>query len=246
MNQNLAQQAIEKALLGQWDDARDINLSIIKQNPQDIDALNRLSKTYFELGNIKAAKATIAKILKIDPYNPIAVRCYEKWKNLKKIEKNTSKQLSPDMFLEEPGKTKIVHLIHPCDIPILAKINCGDIVFGNVKSHRVSIISDSGKYIGKLPDDISIKIKKLLKMGYQYVFAIKSIDKSDIKVFIRETYRPEKYSSKSSFSSDKIDYIPYASPEIVHENIDMSSLEDESDSTSIKSENTSPEDQENN
>ncbi len=245
MNQNLAQQAINKALLGQWEDAKDTNLLIIKQNPHDIDALNRLSKAYFELGNIKAAKTTINKILSIDPYNPIAARYFEKWKGLKKIDKNTSKQLPPDMFLEEPGKTKIIHLIHPCEKPILAKINCGDIVFGNIKSHRISVVSDSGKYIGKLPDDISIKIKKLIKLGYKYIFAIKSVDNNDVKVFIRETYRPEKYTLKSSFSSDKIDYIPYASPELVHEKVDMSSLEEESDSTLSKSEDNVVEDREN-
>ncbi len=245
MIQNLAQQAIEKALSGQWEDAKEINQSIIKQNPHDIDALNRLSKTYFELGNIKAAKATINKILKIDPYNPIAVRCSEKWKGLNKIDKNTSKQVSPDMFLEEPGKTKIIHLIHPCDKPILAKLNCGDIVFGNIKSHRISILSDSGKYIGKLPDDISIKIKKLIRAGYQYVYAIKSIDKNGIKVFIRETLRPEKYSSKSSFSSEKIDYIPYTPPELTHEKVDVSTLEEESDMSTVKPENDTAEEPEN-
>ena len=191
MNQNLAQQAIDKALLGEWKEAKDVNLSILKQNPQDTDALNRLAKCYFELGNIKTAKSTIAKILKIDSYNPIALKSFEKWKNLKKIDKNTSKHLSPEKFLEEPGKTKIIHLIHPCDDSLLAKLNCGDIVYGNANSHRVSIMSESGKYIGKIPDDISIKIKKLMKLGYEYIFAIKSIDKNEIKIFIREANRPE-------------------------------------------------------
>jgi len=124
MNQNLAQQAIDKALLGEWKEAKDVNLSILKQNPQDTDALNRLAKCYFKLGNIKTAKSTIAKILKIDSYNPIALKSFEKWKNLKKIDKNTSKHLSPEKFLEEPGKTKIIHLIHPCDDSLLAKLNC--------------------------------------------------------------------------------------------------------------------------
>ena len=226
MNQNLAQQAIDKALLGEWKEAKDVNLSILKQNPQDTDALNRLAKCYFKLGNIKTAKSTIAKILKIDSYNPIALKSFEKWKNLKKIDKNTSKHLSPEKFLEEPGKTKIIHLIHPCDDSLLAKLNCGDIVYGNANSHRVSIMSESGKYIGKIPDDISIKIKKLMKLGYEYIFAIKSIDKNEIKIFIREANRPEKYSTLASFSSDKIDYIPYTSAELEHDDVDTTPTEE--------------------
>ncbi len=236
MNQDLAHQAIGKALSGKWEEARDINLAIIKQNPQDIESLNRLAKAYFELGNIKSAKATISKILKIDPYNPIAVKCYEKWKSLKKVDKNTSKQLSPDMFLEEPGKTKIIHLIHTCDKPIMAKLNCGDIVYSSAKSHRVSIVSDSGDYIGKLPDDLSIKIKKLIKLGYQYIFAIKSMDSHGIKVFIREVCRPDKYSNKSSFSSERIDYISYTPPELVHDKTEVSpvSFDEETETSSVK------------
>jgi tetratricopeptide (TPR) repeat protein len=247
MNQDLAHQAIGKALSGKWEEARDINLTIIKQNPHDIDSLNRLAKAYFELGNIKNAKATISKILKIDPYNPIAVKCFEKWKTLKKVDKNTSKQLSPDMFLEEPGKTKIIHLIHTCDKPIIAKLNCGEIVYSSAKSHRISIVSDSGDYIGKLPDDVSIKIKKLIKLGYQYVFAIKSIDNHGVKVFIREICRPDKYSNKSSFSSERIDYISYTPPELVRDKTESSptsSFEEETDSTSVKTDESTVEQEE--
>lgn len=236
MNQDLAQQAIDKALLGHWKEAKEINLLILKQDPRNIEALNRLSKTYFELGNIKAAKATINKILKIDSYNPIALKCFHKWKNLIKVDKNSSKQLSPEMFLEEPGRTKLIHLIHLCDEINIAKLNCGDTVCANTKSQRVSIVNDTGEYIGKLPDDISIKIKNLMKLGYQYIFTIKSADINDIKVFIRETFRPEIYSAKSSFSSDKIDYIPYTPAELVHEKIDVSTLEDESENISMSNE----------
>lgn len=246
MNQDLAHQAIGKALSGKWEEARDINLTIIKQNPNDIDALNRLSKAYFELGNIKNAKATISKILKIDPYNPIAVKCFEKWKTLKKVDKNASKQLSPEMFLEEPGKTKIIHLIHTCDKPIMARLDCGDIVYSSAKSHRISIVSDSGDYIGKLPDDLSIKIKKLIKLGYQYVYTIKSIDSHGIKVFIREVSRPDKYSNKSSFSSERIDYISYTPPELVHDKTELSptSFEEEGETSSAKTDGGSVEQEE--
>lgn len=245
MNQSLAQQAVNFALFGKWKNARDTNLEILKNNPNDIDALNRLAKSYLELGNIVSARSTIKKVLKIDPYNPIAVKCLEKWKNLTRIDKKTSKQLPQELFLEEPGKTKIIHLIHTCDKPVLAKLDCGDMVYENVRSHRISIMTDSNTYIGKLPDDVSIRLKKFIKLGYKYQFAIKSIDKNEVKIFAREIYRPDKYMNVSSFSSEKIDYIPYTPPELIHEKPDVSTLEEESESPQSTEASTFSEHEEN-
>jgi tetratricopeptide (TPR) repeat protein len=241
MNQSLSQLAIENALLGKWKEAINLNFEILRNNPKDVDALNRIARAYFESGNINLAKASINKVLKIDPYNSIASKCCEKWKNLDKIDEKHSKQISTEMFLEEPGKTRVVHLIHPCDKPILAKLNCGDAVYENIKSHWVSILTDSGKYIGKLPDDLSIKLKAMIKMGYKYVFTIKSADKNEIKIFIREVTRPEKYLSKPSFSSDTIDYIPYTPPEMVHGKPDDASYDEELGSDTEVHINATPE-----
>jgi len=229
MNQNLSQLAIDKALIGNWKEAVEINSLILKEFPNDVDALNRLAKAHFELGNVNKAKNTIKMVLKVDPYNPIALKCVEKWRTIKKIDKHSFKQMPPEMFLEEPGKTKIVHLIHPCDNPILAKLNCGDMVYEDLKRRRISIISESGNYIGKLPDDVSIKIKQLIKMGYRYIFAVKSINKKEIKIFIRETERPERFINKASFSADMLDYIPYTPPEMVRDAIESKILDDETE-----------------
>ena len=229
MNQSLSQLAIENALLGKWKEAININFLILKNNPDDVDALNRIARAYFESGNIKLAKASINKVLKIDPYNSIATKCCEKWKNLVKIDEKQTRQISTEMFLEEPGKTKIVHLIHTCDKPILAKLNSGDMVFENINSHRVSILTDLGKYIGKLPDDVSIKLKTMIKLGYKYVITIKSVDKNEIKIFIREVSRPENYLSKPSFSSETVDYTSYTPPEMLHDKPDITSYDEESD-----------------
>jgi tetratricopeptide (TPR) repeat protein len=229
MNQSLSQLAIENALLGKWKEAINLNFEILKNNPHDVDALNRIARAYFESGNIKLAKASINKVLKIDPYNPIAKKCCEKWKSLVKIDEKQTKQISTEMFLEEPGKTKLVHLIHTCDKPVLAKLNSGDMVYENIKSHRISILTDSGKYIGKLPDDVSIKLKAMIKLGYKYVITIKSVDKNEIKIFIREVSRPDNHLGKSSFSSETVDYTPYTPPEMLHDRADIVSYNDESD-----------------
>ncbi len=216
MTDNLSQTAIINALQGNWKEAINANLRILKENPCDTEALNRIAKAYFESGNVKRAKISVEKVLKFDPFNPIALKCRDKWKNLSHVDKKHTGQIQANLFLEESGKTKTVHLIHPCDRSVMANINCGDVVHASIKSHRVSLLNEDGSYIGKLPDDISAKIKSLVRIGYRYVFAVKSIENNEIKVFVKEIERPLKYSSKPSFSPDMVDYTPYTPPQIVH------------------------------
>ena len=231
MNSNLAQQAIDNAISGDWKKASGINIQILANNPDDVEALIRLAKCYFELGNLVPAKKTIQKALKIDPYNLLANKCYSKWKILKSITKRDSKKLPVEMFLEEPGKTKIIHLIHPCDKDVTSLLKCGEMVNANYSGRRVSIATSSGKYIGKIPDDLSLKLRRLNRMGFVYIYAIKSIDNNDIHVFVREIEKPEGYSDIASFSTEKIDYTPYTPPEMLHEKTTITSFNDEADDT---------------
>ena len=51
--QNLTSQAISAALAQKWDEAVDINIKILQQNKNDIDAYNRLAYAYTHLGEIE-------------------------------------------------------------------------------------------------------------------------------------------------------------------------------------------------
>jgi len=67
MEATLAQKAIDLALSGKWSEAVQANIEILKENPKDIDALNRAARAYAETGNVELARKTAAKVLKIDP-----------------------------------------------------------------------------------------------------------------------------------------------------------------------------------
>lgn len=216
MNTNLAQKAVSLALSGNWQEAKKVNRQILKDNRADIDALNRLARCFAELGDIEKARRTAKKVLKLDPFNPIATKSLKKWKGLKKGETITSGPFSGDTFLEEPGKTKIISLIHLGDPKTLAIIDSGDEVKLNPRSHRISVSIQDGKYIGRLPDDISARLRKLTKYGNQYQAFIKSTDAEEVKVFIKEIHRSEKLADIPSFSTEKIDYISFTPPELVH------------------------------
>jgi len=71
---NLNQQAIDAALDSKWELALKLNKQIIRLDSLNIDALNRMAKAYIELGKGNLAKKFYSEVLKIDPYNPIALK----------------------------------------------------------------------------------------------------------------------------------------------------------------------------
>jgi len=216
MDISLAQQAVNFALERKWEEAIKINLLILKDTPEDTDALNRLARAYSELGEITKARSTAQKVLKIDPVNPIAQKCLERWKTMSKVKKDNGKAYSVDAFLEEPGKTKLVALVHTGDSSIFANLDPGEEVKLVPFAHRVSVITYDGRYIGRLSDDLAARLRSLIKSGYKYQTLIKSVEPKNVTVFIRETERAEKSGDVSSFPPEKLDYVAFTPPELVH------------------------------
>jgi tetratricopeptide (TPR) repeat protein len=212
MKNDLAHKAVCAALKGDWKTALNVNTEIIKKNKKDVDALNRLARAYAEIGETPKARKSSKKVLDIDPLNKIALRSLIRWKDLKKgesIRTGNSSNNDCNDYIEEPGKTKIVALIHVGSPKLIACMACGDEVRLNPHGHRVSVISIGGKYIGRLPDDIGAKLRTLMKMGNEYKVLIKSSEGNNMSVFIRETKSSPELSNIPSFTHERIDYISF-------------------------------------
>lgn len=217
MVNNLAQKAISQALKGNWKEAIELNKEILRKTPNDLEALNRLARAYAETGDTKKAKTISKKVLKIDPFNPIAQKCAKKWEKFKNgPTTDVAPKPTANIFLEEPGKTKIVSLIRLGDESTLACLDSGDEVSMNLKTHRVSIASMDGKHIGVLPDDIAARLKKLSKSGNKYMSLIKKSEPKEVVLFIREIFRSKRVKDVASFPSEKINYVSFTPPELVH------------------------------
>lgn len=224
MDSTLAQKAVNLALKGDWQKALEINLQIVSTTPNDLDALNRLARCYSELGDATHALKTTQKVLKIDPQNTIAQKCLGKWKGVTHNKNHTKGLVSAESFLEASGKTKIVPLLNPGQPSIFANLDSGDEVVLSAYAHKVSVTDKEGKYIGRLPDDVAAKIRGLLKKGVKYQVLIKSVDSNNVSVFIRET---ENKTGLNSFSTEKIDYVTFTPPELVHKDSpEMSNVEE--------------------
>jgi len=206
MEIDLAQKAILAAINGEWELALQINELILQSSPDDTGAMNRKAKALVELGYVEQALGMCEQVLSVDPYNKIASKCIDKWKSNGHAT-GQRKPIDPQTFLEEPGKTKIVSLINIGDETTYATLDSGDEVKILHHSHRVCIANVEGKYIGRLPDDLSVRLKQLIEYGNQYTCWIKCVEGREVKVFIREVSRCSKASAIQSFPNERSSFV---------------------------------------
>lgn len=199
---NFSEQAIQAALDFRWEDALKINRQILKVDPQNIDALSRTAKAYVELGKSNLAKKYYTEVLSYDPYNPIALKnlkIIKAFKSNGKPHVNGEFRLSASLFLQEPGKTKIVNLLNVCEPQKLSSTFCGMKVDMIVKNRKLIVVDGNGGYLGVLPDDICHLLIRLLRGGNKYNLFVKSIRVNGLSVLIRETFRSKRFKNQPSF-----------------------------------------------
>lgn len=207
---SLKDQAILIALRQEWKEAIRINLQIIKEEKTNVDAHNRLGYAYMKNGQPIKSKEIFTKVLLLDPYNQIANKNLKKISLMKKgvINISSCEDISPLLFLEEPGKTKIVDCINTAPMNALSILTCGQKIQLVTKKHSIEIRDSQNKYIGALPDDIAFRLIKLINAGNEYAVFVKGVSKNCVSVFIRETKRGKKLINQPSFIG-MTNYIPY-------------------------------------
>lgn len=203
-------QAIQTALKGDWQKAVELNSQILEESPEDIDALNRLGFAFASLGNVKQAKSTYQKVLSLDVQNPIAL------KNLKRLTGLDTKKMTPpltfvpmnNIFIEEPGKTKVVDLINVADQKVVGKLRCGETLVLQVKRMKIFVLDQEKMYIGMLPDDLSKRLIKFINGGNTYEAFVKTVNNHRVSIFMKETKRTNRFRNQPSFAtSDKSRFV---------------------------------------
>lgn len=198
----LEDRAVLAALSCQWEKAIQINKEILRSFPNNTNTLNRLARAWAEQGKVKTAQNLYKKVLAIDPYNQIAIKNIRLLKETKPSKKGGQPKAGGEslpIFLEEPGKTKIVKLVRLAGPPVLALIRPGQEVTLVPKTHTVSVYSHQNDYLGCLPDDLSRKLKEYTKAGNRYLAYVKSVGLGGCEIFIKEVFRGEKLKNLSSF-----------------------------------------------
>src|SRR3970040_1052716 len=133
--------AIQMALQGRWAEAVQLNRAIIDSFPTDVDACNRLGKALTELGRYGEARESYNRALDIDPLNSIARKNLTRLATLgeEAPPRAASQKLSPQMFIEEMGKTGVTTLLRP-NMAVVARMTAGD---------QVDLVRDNGNLVIK-------------------------------------------------------------------------------------------------
>lgn len=199
MSTALQKQAIEAAIKGDWEGAIEINTNILRENKEDVEALNRLAYALANTGETKKAMTITRKALKIDPINPIACKLLKRWEEFENGNIKTVETACGHDFLEEPGKTKLLKLINLGRVELLRSILPGQKVSLVCHQHRVCVNTMEGKHLGRLADDMAARIKGFIKKGNEYRAIVKSINEEEVVIFVRETKRVKSLKHVPSF-----------------------------------------------
>jgi tetratricopeptide (TPR) repeat protein len=224
MENTLAHKAVSLAISGDWSGALETNQQILSDSPNDTEALNRLARCFFELGKTGDALKTTQKVLELDPADSIAQKCLLRWKSVKPGQNRTGAPQTAELFLEDSGKTKIVPLLNLGSPDIFTSLDSGQEVKLSAYAHKVSVTDMDGKYIGRISDDLAARLRNLLKKGGKYQVLIKSIEPKNVSVFIREL---ENKTGVTSFPPEKIDYVSFTPPELVHKDAPVTAVTEE-------------------
>ena len=231
--------AIDAALCNNWQKALELNTKILKENPDDLDCMNRLGKAFLELGNTKKAVSLFKEVLKLNQYDPIAS------KNLLRAQTSSPKKsnrapLAPFAaisFLEEPGKTKMITLVNVAPTKTLLSLRCADCVSLTSKRHSMLVENADGTYLGALPDDLGHRLMVLIQGGNEYDAFVKSVSKGMLVLFIREKKRSKRFKNTPSFPSGNSDYLSFVRDD-GHDEVEVKTTEEdtegEEDETAFK------------
>ena len=219
----ISQQAISAALSGNWQEAVDLNEQLINHDPKNVDAHNRLGRAHFELGNLTKSKKSFENTLIIDPYNQIAGKFIKRIEIFRK--KGRGSKINPqfssinsDLFIEEPGKTKLIGLLKVAEPQKLSLLSPGTTVLLVQKNRGISVTNSNGDYLGVLPDDLSSHLLRLIKGGNKYQACIKNIKDKTLSILIREIFCSAKFKNQPSFLDHLSANQTYSSNNIIIQN----------------------------
>jgi len=201
--------AIRLALQSRWEEAVAVNRDIVSLYPSDVDAWNRLGKALAELGRYQESREAYTKTLELDSTNTIARKNLARLAVLGEMapaRAEPKRQLDPQIFIEETGKTGITTL-HRVNQEILARMTAGDRVELRPEGNVLLVENTRGEYLGEVEPKLGLRLLKLMQGGNQYAAALTSLANATGRVIIKEVYQHPSQAGRPSF--------PATGPEVI-------------------------------
>ncbi len=209
-------EAVQAALAGRWEEAADLNRTMIERFGSEEESCNRLGKAMTELGKFNEAKAAYEATLGLNPLNVIAQKNRAKLDvlALSKDIKVGPTRVDLTLFVEEMGKTTSTQLDSIEDPNVHNKVGSGDLAELRIVADTIMAETVRGVRLGMVEPRLARRLIKFIQGGNRYLAAVTSAEQSGVKLMIRETYQDPKFIGKPSFPQRRkrevAEFRPYA------------------------------------
>jgi hypothetical protein len=201
---------------GRWREAIDINKEIIERSPRDVEAFNRLGKSYFELRQYRSAYEAYQTAFQLDPANVIAIRNLSRIEPLKETEEETGetigriRNLKAGVFVEEVGRTYVDDLVNVGTASIMTELSSGDQLTMQVQDDDVLLFDEDEQYIGQFEPRLAKRVIELMSLGNEYAVFVTANTGQSVRVIIRETHKGPAMGGRLSFPNQGKISVPRA------------------------------------
>jgi hypothetical protein len=221
-----ADDAVQLAIAGKWDDAVKLNKFIIDSFGADEETQNRLGKALSELGKLKDAKSAYEAALKLNPMNSIAKKNAARINTLlhqKEGLKAGGTRVDLNLFVEEMGKT-IITTLESSAPDICSKVAAGDVAELRIEGDGIAAETSRGVRLGLLEAKMARRLIKFMRGGNRYQAGVTSCDGSAVKLIVRETYQDPKFVGKPSFAMRRkreVEFRPYTKESLLAREVEV-------------------------
>jgi hypothetical protein len=222
-----ADDAVQLAIAGKWDEAVKLNRFIIESFGTDEEAQNRLGKALSELGKLKEAKASYEAALKINPMNSIAKKNAARINALlhqKEGLKVGGTRVDLNLFVEEMGKTVMTTIDSPASADISSKVAAGDVAELRIEGDGIVAETSRGVRIGTLEAKLARRLIKFMRGGNRYQAGVTSAEGNTVKLIVRETYQDPHFAGKPSFPMKRkreVEFRPYTKESLITRDVEV-------------------------
>ena len=234
-----ADDAVQLAIAGKWDEAVKLNKFIIENFGADEETQNRLGKALSELGKLKEAKASYEAALKINPMNSIAKKNAARINALlhqKEGLKVGGTRVDLNLFVEEMGKTVITTVDSPPNADICSKV-AGDVAELKVDGDALLAETSRGVKLGLLEAKLARRLIKFMRGGNRYQAGVTSCDGNTVKLIVRETYQDPHFAGKPSFPMRRkreVEFRPYTKESLLTRGAQVFSEDEEEEEALVE------------
>jgi len=227
-----ADDAVQLAIAGKWDEAVKLNKFIVESFGADEETQNRLGKALAELGKLKDAKAAYEAALKLNPMNSIAKKNAARINTLlhqKEGLKVGGTRVDLNLFVEEMGKT-VITILENTSADICSKVAAGDIAELRIDGDGISAETSRGVRLGLLEAKLARRLIKFMRGGNRYQAGVTSCDGSTVKLIVRETYQDVHFAGKPSFPMKRkreVEFRPYTKESLLSRDVEVFAGEDD-------------------